>query len=37
MLNAGAMFAVELPIAWDQLTGQVAESDKLWVYIIEIS
>lgn len=34
ILNAGAMFDVELPIAWNQLTGQVAESDTLWVYIL---
>ncbi len=34
LLNAGAMFDVELPIAWNQLTGQVTESDTLWVYIL---
>ena len=34
MLNAGAMFDVELPVAWNSLTGQVTESDTLWVYII---
>jgi hypothetical protein len=34
MLNAGAMFDVELPVAWNSLTGQVTESDILWVYII---
>ena len=34
MLNAGAMFDVELPVVWNSLTGQVTESDTLWVYII---
>jgi hypothetical protein len=34
MLNAGAMFDVELPIAWSQLTGQVTGSHTLWVYIL---
>jgi len=34
MLNAGAMFDVQLPVAWNSLTGQVTESDTLWVYII---
>jgi hypothetical protein len=35
MLNAGAMFDVELPIAWNTLTGQVIESDTLWAYILD--
>lgn len=34
LLNAGAMFDVELPAAWNMLTGQVTESDTLWVYIL---
>jgi hypothetical protein len=34
MLNAGTMFDIELPVAWEKLTGQVTESDTLWVYIL---
>lgn len=34
MLNAGAMFDVELPIVWNTLTGQVTESETLWAYIL---
>jgi hypothetical protein len=34
LLNAGALFDIELPIAWNTLTGQVTESDKLWMYIL---
>jgi hypothetical protein len=34
MLNAGAMFDIELPIVWNTLTGQVTESDTLWAYIL---
>lgn len=34
ILNAGAMFDVELPIVWNKLTGQESESDTLWVYIL---
>ena len=34
MLNAGTMFDVELPIAWNTLTGQVTESETLWAYIL---
>jgi hypothetical protein len=37
ILNAGAMFDVELPVAWNMLTGQVTESDTLWVYILSES
>jgi hypothetical protein len=35
ILNAGEMFDVELPAAWNTLTGQVTESDKLWIYIMD--
>ena len=35
MLNAGVMFDVELPIAWNTLTGQATESDTLWAYILD--
>ena len=35
MLNAGAMFDIELPVAWNTLTGQVTESDTLWAYILD--
>ena len=34
LLNAGAMFDIELPIAWNMLTGQATESDTLWAYIL---
>lgn len=34
MLNAGTMFDIELPVAWNTLTGQVTESDRLWAYIL---
>ena len=35
MLNAGVLFDVELPIAWHTLTGQAAEADTLWAYILD--
>ena len=35
MLNAGSIFDIELPIVWNTLTGQVTESDTLWVYILD--
>ena len=35
MLNAGVMFDVELPIAWNTLTGQATESATLWAYILD--
>ena len=35
MLNAGVMFDVELPIAWNTLTGQATEADTLWAYILD--
>jgi hypothetical protein len=34
MLNAGALFDVELPVAWNTLTGRATESDTLWAYIL---
>jgi hypothetical protein len=34
VLNAGTMFDVELPVAWNGLTGQSTESDTLWAYIL---
>jgi hypothetical protein len=34
MLNAGGTFDVELPVVWNMLTGQNAESETLWVYIL---
>jgi hypothetical protein len=34
MLNAGALFDIELPVAWNTLTGQVTDSDTLWAYIL---
>lgn len=34
MLNAGAMFDIELPVAWDALTAQLTESDTVWAYIL---
>jgi hypothetical protein len=34
ILNAGAIFDIELPIAWKALTTQSTESSTLWLYII---
>jgi hypothetical protein len=34
MLNAGAMFDIELPLVWKILTGQMTESETLWTYIL---
>ena len=34
MLNAGAMFDIELSVAWNTLTGQVTQSDTLWAYVV---
>jgi hypothetical protein len=34
MLNAGALFDVELPIVWNTLTGQSTDAETLWVYIL---
>ena len=34
MLNAGAMFDLELPVAWNILTAQLTEAGTLWAYIL---
>jgi len=34
MLNAGTVFDMELPVAWNMLTGQATEADTLWAYIL---
>ena len=34
LLNAGMLFDLELPIAWDTLTGHNTESGTLWAYIL---
>ena len=34
-LNAGAMFDIELPVAWSMLTDQVTTADTLWAYILD--
>jgi hypothetical protein len=35
LLNAGVLFDLELPIAWEKLTGQHASSETLWAYILD--
>jgi len=35
MLNAGKTFDIELPIAWNTLTGPVTQPDTLWTYILD--
>lgn len=35
ILNAGMMFDVELPIAWNTLTGQATQTDAVWAYILK--
>ena len=35
ILNAGTMFDVELPVAWNGLTGQATQADALWAYILQ--
>ena len=35
MLNAGAMFDLELPEAWKALTDQITQADTLWAYILD--
>lgn len=35
ILNAGALFDLELPIAWRTLTSEVTDSDILWAYIVD--
>jgi hypothetical protein len=34
LLNAGPVFDMELPIAWNMLTGQITECDTLWAFIL---
>lgn len=34
ILNAGTIFDIELPAAWNTFTGQLTESDTLWAYIL---
>ena len=34
ILNAGTMFDIELPIAWNTLTSEVTASETLWAYIL---
>jgi hypothetical protein len=34
VLNAGAMFDLELPVAWKSLTDQNTQADTLWAYIL---
>lgn len=35
LLNAGVLFDLELPVAWEKLTGQHASSETLWAYILD--
>jgi hypothetical protein len=35
MLNAGMMFDIELPAAWNMLTGRHTTSETLWAYILD--
>jgi hypothetical protein len=35
LLNAGTMFDIELPIAWNTLTSQSTALDTLWAYILD--
>ena len=35
ILNAGMMFDLELPVAWDRLTGQATRADAVWAYIVK--
>jgi hypothetical protein len=35
ILNAGAMFDLELPKAWKSLTDQSTQADTLWAYILD--
>jgi hypothetical protein len=34
ILNAGMMFDIELPVAWNKLTGQETQADVVWAYIV---
>lgn len=33
--NAGVMFDLELPVAWNVLTGHQTSSETLWAYILD--
>lgn len=35
LLNAGVLFDLELPMAWDAFTGQQTETETLWAYILD--
>ena len=35
MLNAGMSFDLELPVAWEALTGRRTEAGTLWAYILD--
>lgn len=35
LLNAGVLFDLELPVAWDALTGRKTEAGTLWAYILD--
>jgi hypothetical protein len=35
LLNAGMLFDLELPVAWDVLTGRTTEATTLWAYILD--
>lgn len=35
LLNAGVLFDLELPIAWDAFTGRTTEVGTLWAYILD--
>jgi hypothetical protein len=34
ILNAGMMFDIEFPAAWNRLTGQVTQADVVWAYVL---
>jgi len=35
LLNAGMLFDLELPVAWDAFTGRKTEAGTLWAYILD--
>lgn len=35
LLNAGMLFDLELPVAWDALTGRQTEAGTLWAYVLD--
>jgi hypothetical protein len=35
LLNAGVMFDMELPVAWNMLTGHHTTAETLWAYILD--